>query len=165
MVVVIEKLFKGEKIMKKNGKTGNEGFSLVELIIVISIMAILMGVVGTQVVPYLEKSRQTKDRTLLDTYATTAVSTFAFEADNITGATDDIVLTVSTSGLAEVTSAPGVLSEDAIVAQFNTLTGGKKFAFKSKAARGKSITITFSTTGAVTATATGSSPELSVTTE
>ncbi|MBQ6094530.1 MAG: prepilin-type N-terminal cleavage/methylation domain-containing protein, partial [Lachnospiraceae bacterium] len=35
-------------------KLNNKGFSLVELIIVIAIMAILVGVVGTQVIPYLE---------------------------------------------------------------------------------------------------------------
>ena len=38
-------------------KLNNKGFSLVELIIVIAIMAILVGVVGTQVIPYLERSR------------------------------------------------------------------------------------------------------------
>ena len=38
-------------------KKDNKGFSLVELIIVIAIMAILVGVVGTQVVPYLNKSK------------------------------------------------------------------------------------------------------------
>ena len=37
-------------------KKDNKGFSLVELIIVIAIMAILVGVVGTQVVPYLHNS-------------------------------------------------------------------------------------------------------------
>ena len=47
------------KFQKKlaNRKKDNKGFSLVELIIVIAIMAILVGVVGTQVIPYIEKSR------------------------------------------------------------------------------------------------------------
>ena len=43
----------------------NKGFSLVELIIVIAIMAILVGVVGTQVIPYLENSRKAKDQQIL----------------------------------------------------------------------------------------------------
>lgn len=45
----------------KNEKKDNKGFSLVELIIVIAIMAILVGIVGTQVLPYIDKSRHAKD--------------------------------------------------------------------------------------------------------
>ncbi|MDD6207312.1 MAG: type II secretion system protein [Clostridiales bacterium] len=54
--------------MKKTIKTmDNKGFSLVELIIVIAIMAILVGVIGSQVIPYIEKSRVSKDKSTLDT--------------------------------------------------------------------------------------------------
>jgi type IV pilus assembly protein PilA len=45
--------------LKANEK---KGFSLVELIIVIAIMAILVGVVAATVIPYLEKSRKAKDQ-------------------------------------------------------------------------------------------------------
>lgn len=44
-----------------------EGFSLVELIIVIAIMAILIGIVALAVIPYLEKSRVGKDQQTVDT--------------------------------------------------------------------------------------------------
>ena len=40
-----------------------EGFSLIELIIVIAIMAILIGVVALVVLPYLESSRESKNCT------------------------------------------------------------------------------------------------------
>ena len=47
-------------------KTNNKGFSLFELIIVIAIMAILIGVLAPQYIKYVEKSRESADRDLLD---------------------------------------------------------------------------------------------------
>ena len=46
-----------------------KGFSLVELIIVMAIMAILVGVVASQVIPYMEKSRQSKDQQQISSLA------------------------------------------------------------------------------------------------
>jgi len=43
--------------MKKN----NKGFSLVELIIVIAIMAVLVGVLAPQFIKYVEQSRRSRD--------------------------------------------------------------------------------------------------------
>ena len=48
--------------MKKN----NSGFSLVELIIVIAIMAVLIGVLAPQFIKYVEKSKESKDISNLD---------------------------------------------------------------------------------------------------
>ncbi len=39
----------------------NKGFSLVELIIVVAIMAILVGVLAPQFIKYIEQSRESKD--------------------------------------------------------------------------------------------------------
>lgn len=49
--------------MKKNAtnKLNNKGFSLVELIIVIAIMAVLVGVLAPQYIKYVEKSRRSAD--------------------------------------------------------------------------------------------------------
>ena len=44
-------------------KLNNKGFSLVELIIVIAIMAVLIGVLAPQFLRYVERSRAQKDRT------------------------------------------------------------------------------------------------------
>lgn len=54
--------------MKKKIQTlkENKGFSLIELIIVIAIMAILVGIIGTALIPYMEKSRAGKDKTIFD---------------------------------------------------------------------------------------------------
>lgn len=42
-------------------KTNNKGFSLVELIIVIAIMAVLIGVLAPQFIKYVERSRESTD--------------------------------------------------------------------------------------------------------
>lgn len=52
--------------MKKNAKKNNKGFSLVELIIVVAIMAILIGVLGGQYLKFVEKSRQSTDKANVD---------------------------------------------------------------------------------------------------
>lgn len=45
----------------------NKGFSLVELIIVIAIMAILVGVMAPQLIKYIEKTNVSSDTQLCDT--------------------------------------------------------------------------------------------------
>lgn len=55
-----------KKRIQKYLSGSNEGFSLVELIIVIAIMAILVGVVALAVIPNLERSRESKDLATLD---------------------------------------------------------------------------------------------------
>lgn len=52
------------KSLKKN----NKGFSLVELIIVIAIMAVLVGTLAPQYVRYVEKSRMAADATTIDNF-------------------------------------------------------------------------------------------------
>ncbi|MEE3392613.1 MAG: type II secretion system protein [Lachnospiraceae bacterium] len=60
--------------LKANEK---KGFSLVELIIVIAIMAILVGVVAATVIPYLEKSRKAKDQQQISDINTSYVAALA----------------------------------------------------------------------------------------
>ena len=52
----------------------NKGFSLVELIIVIAIMAILVGVMAPQLIKYIEKSNVSADTQLADSIQTACVT-------------------------------------------------------------------------------------------
>ena len=52
----------------------NKGFSLVELIIVIAIMAILFGVMAPQLIKYIEKSKVSSDTQLAGTVQTAVVT-------------------------------------------------------------------------------------------
>lgn len=48
-----------------------------ELIIVIAIMAILVGIIASQVISYMERSRESKDISMLDTYLTAFTTSIA----------------------------------------------------------------------------------------
>ena len=78
-----------KKKLQKYLSGEREGFSLIELIIVIAIMEILIGVVALVVLPYLESSRESTDRAALNEVATAFKSaasgneTFAKEAANL----------------------------------------------------------------------------------
>lgn len=82
-----------KKLKDLQNKKGKKGFSMIELIIVIAIMAILVALIGTQLIPYLDKSRAGRDRTTLDTVLT-AVQTIAAENETLTIHNDDSVSTI-----------------------------------------------------------------------
>jgi type IV pilus assembly protein PilA len=90
--------------MKKELKN-NKGFSLVELIVVIAIMAVLVGVLAPQFMKYVESSRQSTDidnvqsmKTAVETEATEQLSTGTFtitiDATNNTATTDFVLTTM-----------------------------------------------------------------------
>ncbi|MBP9996651.1 MAG: prepilin-type N-terminal cleavage/methylation domain-containing protein [Lachnospiraceae bacterium] len=78
-------------------KLNNKGFSLVELIIVIAIMAVLIGVLAPQFIKYVESSRESTDLQNI-TEVKTAVE--AFVADSESSATTVTVTLSHTTGTA-----------------------------------------------------------------
>ncbi|SHM23256.1 prepilin-type N-terminal cleavage/methylation domain-containing protein [Anaerosporobacter mobilis DSM 15930] len=66
-----------QEMKKKEGK--NKGFSLVELIVVIAIMAILAIVIAPQVMKYIGQSRKSVDATNISAYKTAVNTALANE--------------------------------------------------------------------------------------
>ena len=65
----------------KEKKLNNKGFSLVELIIVIAIMAVLIGVLAPQYLKYVEKSRVSADADQIDA-CISAVEIYSSDPDH-----------------------------------------------------------------------------------
>ena len=142
--------------LAKLQENDKKGFSLVELIIVMAIMAILVGIVASQVLPYMEKSRMSKDQQQLSSLCTDIVSAISqadgtvstFEAtelkncDETTGGADWVTELGLLRSLDGTTATP-------VGKTIETNIAGK---FKSKTAKAASaISVAYdNTTGQVT---------------
>lgn len=94
-----------KNVFKKLGKKqkNNKGFSLVELIVVIAIMAVLVGVLAPQLMKYVEKSREATDIQNCDSIASALKAYYADKEDQ----TDDVTINVTSTGVSE-TDDPAV---------------------------------------------------------
>lgn len=136
------------KERQMEGRKKNKGFSLVELIIVIAIMAILVGVVGTQVLPYMDKARVAKDEQLVSALCTAATTAFAQHADKISGDTklvfgnNDPSAASTTVIVKEIKTLMGVSDTDKLFASYFAPSLGSK---AGKTAKSVVINYTYST--------------------
>ena len=133
--------------MKKERTMNNKGFSLVELIIVIAIMAILIGVMAPQLTKYVERTRQSADMQVADSVRTAVVTTLLDPAvtDGPTGAvtSTDIAATPFTGSTAFATSVAEILGDT---------PANVKAKLKSDAYKGQDILVSVTADKQVTVT-------------
>lgn len=100
-------------------KMNNKGFSLVELIIVIAIMAILVGVLAPQFIKYVERSRISTDMQNVESYKT-AIEAYVADTGDDSGCTITVngtsiaiptTLTTGANAIQGVNSSTGLKSK------------------------------------------------------
>lgn len=93
-------------LSKKQKGTANKGFSLVELIIVIAVMAVLIAVLAPQFIKYVEQSRITKDENSAEELFRTVQTVIAEDAvynEVIGNTTTTVTLSFDAAGAASLT--------------------------------------------------------------
>lgn len=127
--------------MKKMSQKNNKGFSLVELIVVVAIMAVLMGILVPTLVKNVEKSKKQKDASAIEEIRSTMVTTLADPTYSDIEATivyDDTTIDIDEPGTTGSITAVSPIT-DAEVETFLTAVSAdvKDWIFTSKAYKAK----------------------------
>ena len=130
-------------------KSNNKGFSLVELIVVVAIMAVLVGVLAPAYLKYVENSRQSKDKNNAEEIRHAVEIALANETVNEKLGTSNVVITITDNNT--TWAITGTTDSGAALLGEVQSTVGNKLDLTSKLYNGGTYTITINiTTSAVT---------------
>lgn len=134
-----------KKELKNTKKKNNKGFSLVELIVVIAIMAVLMAVLAPAMLRYVEKSRIQKDESSASEVLS-AVNNALADEEISEPITDGDTVAVANSGTG--VAYTGSTNASALVTEITKTVDPASFKFTSKKYKDKTYTITIAVNAA-----------------
>lgn len=83
----------------KQKRIGNKGFTLIEMIIVIAMMAVLLGIVGTQVTPYLNKAGEKNDMQIINSFAAAGATLYSLNKEVFARVGSETIVITLDSGI------------------------------------------------------------------
>lgn len=131
---------------KTQKKLGNKGFSLVELIVVIAIMAVLVGVLAPTLIKNIEKSRESKDAQNIEQLKSSA----EIALNNNESAYASVVPSTGSSALVTLTDSSCTFNTQSdFSSEFTGNMDVTKTKLTSKKYSGKTVTINVNSLGQV----------------
>lgn len=126
---------------KKQKSLTNKGFSLVELIIVIAIMAVLVGVLAPQYIKYVEKSRVSADAQQVEEF-TGAMTVLASDVDVTLDSTKTYTVTSDITGKITISNDLKTIFDS-----LGSVDTAKNYSYKSTSYKAQAITISLAYDG------------------